>query len=115
MYSYGCDRPVYAVFMGGMKERERPFELAPGPWPETASPDPVAELARQFSLNLAAAIGDSSLRAVGRTTGVGHNTLASILAGRIWPDFMTIAKLELGLEAALWPEIRRLKNNAVSH
>jgi transcriptional regulator with XRE-family HTH domain len=89
--------------MGGMKERARPFELAPGPWPENASPDPVAELARRFSLNLAAAIGDESLRAVSRSTGVGHNTLASILAGRIWPDFSTIAKLELGLHVPLWP------------
>lgn len=89
--------------MGGMKERERPFELAPGPWPEKPSDDPVAELARRFSLNLAAAVGDSSLRSVSRVTGVGHNTLANILAGRIWPDFSTIARLEIGLEVVLWP------------
>ena len=100
-----CSRypAVYAVLMGGMRERERPFELAPGPWPETPSPDPVAELARRFALNLAAAVGDTSLRSVGRSTGVAHNTLASILAGRIWPDFSTIAKLELGLDVPLWP------------
>jgi lambda repressor-like predicted transcriptional regulator len=89
--------------MGGMRERARPFELAPGPWPENASADPVAELARRFSINLALAVGDSSLRSVSRTTGVAHNTLANIIAGKIWPDFSTIAKLELGLKAPLWP------------
>jgi hypothetical protein len=100
---FACGLPAYAVLMGGMKERERPFQLAPGPWPETPSDDPVAELARRFSLNLAAAIGDSSLRSVSRATGVAHNTLANILAGRIWPDFSTIARLEIGLAARLWP------------
>ena len=91
--------------MGGMKERERPFELAPGPWPETPSPDPVAELARRFSINLATAIGDESIRSVSRATKVPHNTVASILAGRVWPDFVTIARLEIGLETQLWPHI----------
>ena len=86
-----------------MKERERPFELAPGPWPETPSPDPVAELARRFSINLAAAIGDASIRSVSRLTEVPHNTVAKILTGQVWPDFVTIARLELGLETALWP------------
>jgi len=89
--------------MGGMKERERPFELAPGPWPETPSPDPIAELARRFSINLAAAIGDASIRSVSRETEVPHNTVASILAGRVWPDFVTIARLEIGLKTPLWP------------
>lgn len=100
-----CSRypPVYAVLMGGMTKRERPFELTPGPWPETPSPDAVGELARKFSLNLAAAIGDRSLRSISHVTGVAHNTLGSILAGRIWPDFATIAKLELGLDVPLWP------------
>lgn len=92
--------------MGGMKERARPFELAPGPWPETPSPDPVAELARRFSLNLANAIGETSVRAVARSTGVPHNTVAKILAGQVWPDFVTIARLELGLQASLWPKTR---------
>jgi hypothetical protein len=100
---YSRTPSVYAVLMGGMRERERPFELAPAPWPEKPADDPVAELARRFALNLAAAVGASSLRAVSRLTGVGHNTLASILAGKVWPDFSTIARLEIGLQAPLWP------------
>ena len=97
---------VYAVPMGGMKERRRPFELAPGPWPHTPSPDAVGELARRFSLNLATAIGDDSVRSVGRLTGVPHNTVAKILTGQVWPDFVTIARLELGLDVSLWPRTR---------
>ena len=101
--AYGRRRAVYAVPMGGMKERERPFELVPGPWPETPSQDPIAELARRFSMNLAAAIGDASIRSVSRESHVPHNTVANILAGRVWPDFVTIARLEIGLETPLWP------------
>jgi hypothetical protein len=89
--------------MSGMKQRERPFTLAPAPWPEVPSQDPVGELARQFALNVASAIGGDSLRSVSRATGIGHNTIADILAGRIWPDFTTVARLEIGLETSLWP------------
>jgi transcriptional regulator with XRE-family HTH domain len=69
--------------------------------PDSPSPDPVAELVRLFSVNLTQAIGDSTLRSVSRLAGVAHNTLASILAGRIWPVFVTIARLEVGLNVPL--------------
>ncbi|WP_158613392.1 helix-turn-helix transcriptional regulator [Frigoribacterium sp. PhB160] len=35
--------------------------------------------------------------------GVTHTTLLSVLAGQVWPDLETIAKLERGLGVALWP------------
>lgn len=67
------------------------------------SKDPVGEVARRFALNLRDAIGDRSLRAASEATGVDHTTIQAILQGRTWPDLYTLAKLEQGLDADLWP------------
>lgn len=83
-------------------ERAKPSDLTPE-WPETESTNPVGEVARQFALNLRTAIGERSIRNAADAAGVHHVTLLGILAGRTWPDLATIAKLELGLEADLWP------------
>ncbi|WP_403021520.1 helix-turn-helix domain-containing protein [Salinibacterium sp. GXW1014] len=72
-------------------------------WPDTPSDDPSGEVARLLTLNLQAAMGDLSMRAAGARTGVDHSTIQGILQGRTWPDLDTIAKLERGLGAALWP------------
>ena len=72
-------------------------------WPDVASLDPAGEVARQFALNVREAIGDRTLRAAGEATGVDHSTIQAILAGNAWPDLETIAKLEIGLDADLWP------------
>jgi transcriptional regulator with XRE-family HTH domain len=53
---------------------------------------------------LKAAIGDRSLRAVGREAGLDHTTIAAVLEGDRWPDLITIARLEQALGARLWPE-----------
>lgn len=82
--------------------RPSPNELAPG-WPNLKSSDQVGEIARLFAANLKAAIGDNSLRAIALRTGVDHSTIQSILQGRVWPDVYTLAKLEIGLDADLWP------------
>ncbi|WP_375342381.1 helix-turn-helix domain-containing protein [Curtobacterium sp. MCLR17_040] len=44
-----------------------------------------------------------SLRAVAADAGIGHVTLQRVLAGQAWPDLQTIARLEAGLDAELWP------------
>jgi len=93
---------VYALVMA-MKVRDKPSALAPSPWPEMASADPIAEIARQFALNLRDAIGADTVRSVATRTSVGHPTVLNILAGRVWPDLATIAKLERGLQVRLWP------------
>lgn len=56
-----------------------------------------------MALNLRAAIGDRSLRAAAEAAGVDHSTIQAILQGRAWPDLYTLAKLERGLDAELWP------------
>ncbi|AWB85267.1 helix-turn-helix domain-containing protein [Mycetocola zhujimingii] len=82
--------------------RPSPRELAEG-WPDSPSADPVGEVARQLALNLRAAIDNRSLRAAAEAAGVDHSTILAILQGRTWPDLYTVARLEQGLEADLWP------------
>jgi len=85
----------------------RPTRLSPrdrvADWPDTASDDPSAEVARLFARNLRAAMGQRSLRSAGAETGVDHSTIQAILQGRAWPDLDTISRLETGLESDLWP------------
>ncbi|MCU1445499.1 MAG: hypothetical protein JWP54_1157 [Cryobacterium sp.] len=56
-----------------------------------------------FAANLRLAIGERSIRSAADACGMNHATLIGILDGRAWPDMETIAKLEGGLDAALWP------------
>lgn len=88
----------------------RPHRLPPrahrvsGEWPTAQlDGDPAAEAAQEFVVRLAAAAGERSLRAVEAATGVDHDTVARILRGATWPDIATVANLEHGLKADLWP------------
>jgi transcriptional regulator with XRE-family HTH domain len=54
-------------------------------------------------LNVEREIGTRSIRSVAEVTGVDHTTLLGLLRGRSWPDLVTIARLEQGLAADLWP------------
>jgi len=61
------------------------------------------ETARLVAVNLRAALDGMSLRQANRLTGVDHTTIAAILNGTVWPDLHTLARLEHGLNARLWP------------
>ncbi len=75
-----------------------------GDWPAAQlDGDPAAEAAQEFVVRLAAAAGERSLRGVEAATGVDHDTVARILRGDTWPDMATLAHLEHGLGADLWP------------
>lgn len=54
--------------------------------------------------NLAAALDAQSLSAVARQAEVNRSTLQDLLAGRVWPEALTVAKLELVLGVRLWPD-----------
>lgn len=82
--------------------RSTPAELSPG-WPDRESPDPIAEVARRFALNIEAKRGTRSLRSIALATGMNHSILVNILAGRTWPDLATIARIERALETDVWP------------
>ncbi|OIH92375.1 hypothetical protein BIU90_10745 [Curtobacterium sp. MCBA15_001] len=83
--------------------RQLPVELAGAPWPEVPATDPLAEVARQFVVNVRAAMNGRSVRSVAAEVGMGNVTLLTVLAGKAWPDLATIARLEAGLDAELWP------------
>ncbi|WEO77827.1 helix-turn-helix transcriptional regulator [Cryobacterium sp. SO2] len=82
--------------------RLKPNELVAA-WPDGPASDAIGEVARVFAANLRAAIGARSIRSAAEACGMNHATLIGILEGRAWPDMETIAKLERGLDAALWP------------
>jgi hypothetical protein len=82
--------------------RLKPRELVPE-WPNGPATDPIGEVARLFADNLRGAIAQRSIRSVADACGMNHATLIGILDGRAWPDMETIAKLERGLDAPLWP------------
>lgn len=86
----------------GRTLRSHPNQLT-NSWPDAASNDAIGEAARKFVLNLTQAIGERSIRLVARDSEISHVTLLAILEGRTWPDLATIAKLEEGLNKALWP------------
>lgn len=82
--------------------RARPRDLAPA-WPDGPSTSPEGEVARRFAENLRRQIAARPIRAVARDSGVNHSTLLGILDGQKWPDLETIAKIEEGTGADLWP------------
>jgi len=94
-YPYAMTRPPRAT----------PAELAPEPWPEAASDDPVAEAVRRFVIRLKAEIGDRSVRSVASIANVDHGALLRVLAGKTWPDLATLARLEIALHADLWARV----------
>jgi hypothetical protein len=95
---------LVSAYAGGMPRptRLKPHELVED-WPDGPATDAIGEVARAFAGNLREAIGETSIRAAAEACGMNHATLIGILDGRAWPDMETIAKLERGLDAALWP------------
>ena len=83
--------------------RPKPNDGAGAEWLVTERPDFVNEVARQFAINVRAAIGDASIRSVADQAGLDHNTLRRVLLGETWPDLIVIAKLERHFQTQLWP------------
>lgn len=109
--SFGSNgKPVFPAFqrptaydLGVPRPRREPPRAFTESWPGEPCTDPVAEVARRFAVGLTEALGGRSLRSVRDVTGVEHTTLSGILSGQTWPDLATIARLERGLAADLWP------------
>lgn len=84
-------------------KRLTPAELSPAPWPSEASDDEPAEAARLLAGALKRAIGTQSVSSVSRSTGVADGSILRIMKGQLWPDFVTVVRLEAGLQAELFP------------
>lgn len=83
----------------------RAFVLS-GAWPDAALADHHgARVAQALARRLAATMDRRGISAnrLARSSGINRQTIANVLAGSGWPDLLTIASLELALEADLWP------------
>lgn len=88
----------------GVRRAPRDYAADGAAWPDTPTDGPPeAEAARLIALRLGEAIGGHSLRAVARDAGLDHTTLSAVLAGRRWPDLVTVVRLERALNCDLWP------------
>lgn len=82
--------------------------LVEGEWPDGRVDGPVeARYAQEFAIRLRDAIGERSLREVGRAARLDHTTISAVMAGQRWADLVTMARLESALEARLWPDPQR--------
>jgi transcriptional regulator with XRE-family HTH domain len=82
--------------------RALPKDAADWPHPSNGAPVEVT-VAAAFAANLRQVMNGRSGRDVGRTCNVDFTTVNAILNGSTWPDMVTIARLEAGLDANLWP------------
>lgn len=81
-----------------------------GTWPDGTidSDAPHAiQWASEISRRLKAALSDTSTTAVAAEIGVARSTLYDIIRGTTWPDFVTIADLEVVLDIELLPRSSR--------
>lgn len=80
--------------------------LTSGTWPNGTfaadSPEVVAH-AVAIANALEDALGKANRSQVCANAGIQRSTLYDILAGRSWPDTVTLARLELELNKTLWP------------
>lgn len=87
-----------------MSEPRRPAPVAfSDAWPDAVIDEHDAETARQFVLNLRAALAGRSVRSVAKDAGIDDKTIRKILAGLSWPDLRSIARLEQATGKALFP------------
>ncbi|KIF04239.1 hypothetical protein PL81_19815 [Streptomyces sp. RSD-27] len=64
-----------------------------------------AKVAQALALALALALKNAgwSVAELSRRSGVSRLTIANVLAGKVWPDLLTVASLERALDCDLWP------------
>jgi ribosome-binding protein aMBF1 (putative translation factor) len=77
-----------------------------GQWPHARlRPHRGAYVAQEVARRLAQAMGQQGLSAsrLAVRSGVNRQTITNVLGGLAWPDLLTVALLEEGLDSALWP------------
>lgn len=78
-----------------------------GAWPNgSPSKDAPTALAyaQHVSKRLSEILDGQNISQVALDVDVARSTLYAILAGRTWPDFVTLVKLERAFKVRLWPD-----------
>jgi DNA-binding phage protein len=72
----------------------------------TAAAPAAASAAQSVARSLSAALEASELtrREVAERAGVSRSALYALLAGEVYPDFATVARLGDALGVSLWPD-----------
>ncbi|GAA3221215.1 helix-turn-helix domain-containing protein [Oerskovia jenensis] len=81
--------------------------LAEGDWPEgtfTADAPTAVAYAVEIARRLGCSLEGQTKTSLARQAGLERTTIYDLLAGRTWPDAVTLAKLEEALETRLWPD-----------
>lgn len=80
--------------------------IAEGEWPDgdfKADTPSVVVYAVEIARALDEALKGQVRSHVAQSAGIERSTLYDILAGKTWPDMVTLAKLEQALSVTLWP------------
>jgi hypothetical protein len=86
-----------------LERRVRPAELVDGPFLDGTPTDPLGAIAQAFARNVNEAIAGRSGRGFERESKMSNASVARIVRGQVWPDAVTIARLEIATGRALWP------------
>lgn len=86
-----------------VQRRERPCELVQGDFLDGTPVNELGRVGQKFARNLRDAVEGRSGRAFERDAGMSNAVVVRILKGLVWPDAVTIARLELATRRALWP------------
>ena len=85
---------------------QAPCEYATGEWPAAPLSDhapAAAHYARHIAVKLREALTATSVSQLARDADCNRSTVQGLIAGRFWPDLVTVAKLEVALGRSLWP------------
>lgn len=55
-----------------------------------------------IALRLSEELAGRGLRGLARSANVEHTTIGDLLVGAVWPDLVTVARLEAALGTQLW-------------
>jgi hypothetical protein len=82
--------------------RLTPAELTPG-WPDQASPNADAEIARRIAVVLAVEVDRRGWRPLAAELDVSHSQLVSVVRGVTYPTVVLVGRLERLLGRPVWP------------
>jgi hypothetical protein len=86
-----------------LERRPRPYELVEGDFLDGTPTDALGGVAQAFARNVRDATAGRSGRAFEREVGMSNAVVVRILKGLVWPDAVTIARLEMATGRSLWP------------